>query len=518
MSTVPLPADPDLAQLKRQAKELQRAVRAGDEIALLDVRTRHPRGSELTTGDERAAFPLSAAQLVLARRYGFTSWAKLRAHLEVVREHSRVPDRRPPSDDPADELLWLACLHYDDDDDGGPRFAEARAFATAHPELVDRSAAVAAALAAPGALAALLAADPGAATREAGPLRWPPLLYLAYSRAIPRDVAEDDVLDTARLLLDHGADPDSGYLWHGLPSPFTALTGCFGEGELGPERQPRHPHGLALARLLLERGADANDSQTLYNRQFFADDSHLELLFAFGLGRGDGGTWKRRLGPALQSPDEMVTAQLRWAVTHHQMARVRLLAANGVDLARPFTGGHSATDLATLAGDTAMAALLRELGAPPTGLDPLGRLVGALLAADTATVDELLTEDATLVDQARAARPALTVWAAGRGRPDAVALLLDHGFDIDALGRSDIPSDQPWETPLHAAVGNGDRPMIELLLARGADPTVRDRRFDATAADWANHFGQDELAALVATEPTDQDAGGAGGGGSETGG
>src|SRR5262245_15330557 len=112
MSTVPLPADPDLAQLKRQAKELQRAVRAGDEIALIDVLTRHPRGAVLAAEDQRSSFPLSAAQLVIARRYGFTSWARLRAHLEVIDEHSRVPDRRPPSDDPADELLWLACLHY----------------------------------------------------------------------------------------------------------------------------------------------------------------------------------------------------------------------------------------------------------------------------------------------------------------------------------------------------------------------------------------------------------------------
>ena len=52
--------------------------------------------------------------------------------------------------------------------------------------------------------------------------------------------------------LEAGADPNAGYLWHGLPTPFTVLTGVFGEGELGPVRQPRHPHSLALARLLLE--------------------------------------------------------------------------------------------------------------------------------------------------------------------------------------------------------------------------------------------------------------------------
>jgi hypothetical protein len=66
------------------------------------------------------------------------------------------------------------------------------------------------------------------------------------------------------------------------------LTGVFGEGELGPVRQPRHPHALALARLLLEAGADPNDGQALYNRMFEPDDDHLELLFEFGLGADPG--------------------------------------------------------------------------------------------------------------------------------------------------------------------------------------------------------------------------------------
>ena len=80
------------------------------------------------------------------------------------------------------------------------------------------------------------------------------------------------------------------------------LTGAFGEGELGPVRQPRHPHSLALARLLLSAGADPNDGQALYNRMFEPGNDHLELLLEFGLGTGDGGPWRRRLGDALDSP------------------------------------------------------------------------------------------------------------------------------------------------------------------------------------------------------------------------
>src|SRR3954469_9489271 len=47
--------------------------------------------------------------------------------------------------------------------------------------------------------------------RGGGPYDWPPLLYLAYSRIDPT-VTADAVLDTARALLDAGADPNAGYL------------------------------------------------------------------------------------------------------------------------------------------------------------------------------------------------------------------------------------------------------------------------------------------------------------------
>lgn len=155
-------------------------------------------------------------------------------------------------------------------------------------------------------------------------------VYLVYSR-----VPQRDAVGTARQLLDAGADPNSGYLWQGLPTPFTALTGCFGEGEGGPGRQPRHPEWVALARLLLERGADPNDAQTLYNRMFGRDDSHLELLFEFGLGTGADGPWRRRLGEAMESVEEMMERQVGWAVDHGFDRRLALLARHGFGPAAP---------------------------------------------------------------------------------------------------------------------------------------------------------------------------------------
>ena len=278
----------------------------------------HPDGMRV----ERSAFTLTAAQFVVARGYGFASWPRLKHYLEVASDRRRDPVDARPRDD-VERFCDLACLRYSGADDPA-RWAEAANLLGTHPDLPSRSIHAAAVVGDPDAVRWHLEDDPTSATREGGPFRWAPLLYLVYSR-----VPQGDAVTTARLLLDAGADPGSGYLWQGLTPPFTALTGCFGEGEQGPGRQPRHPVWEPLARLLLDRGADANDGQTLYNRMFGRDDSHLELLFAYGLGTGDGGVWRHRLGEATESPAEMMTRQLDWAQRHGFDRRLALLARHG---------------------------------------------------------------------------------------------------------------------------------------------------------------------------------------------
>jgi hypothetical protein len=66
-----LPVRPDLDQLHRQARELLRAVHAGDAAAVAELREFHPQPID------PAAAKLAAAQLVLARSYGASSWTRL---------------------------------------------------------------------------------------------------------------------------------------------------------------------------------------------------------------------------------------------------------------------------------------------------------------------------------------------------------------------------------------------------------------------------------------------------------
>lgn len=80
---------PNLEQLKKQARELLRALNAGEPAARARAVAGHPRLLE------RSTFKLSDALLVLAREHGFDSFPKLKAELEwgtpIVAEGTSLP-------------------------------------------------------------------------------------------------------------------------------------------------------------------------------------------------------------------------------------------------------------------------------------------------------------------------------------------------------------------------------------------------------------------------------------------
>ncbi|MEU4196475.1 ankyrin repeat domain-containing protein [Kribbella sp. NPDC026611] len=457
MATRNLPDDPRLEHLRKQAKTLLKGVRAGDREAL-------------ALADEfHSVDTLAEAQLVIARSYGFASWPRIVRHLELVDRYSRSPHRQAvggPLDTPeqrADEFLRLATLHYDQDDPARQQAAR---------DLLDRFPEIAQSNIYTRVVAGELdGIDYDQAAVEGGPYQWEPLLYLTYSRLdVPNQV------EIARRLLENGADPNAGYLWQGMPSPFTALTGVFGRGE---GDQPVHKDRVELARLLLDAGADPNDSQTMYNCGPGCpppwDDVHLEILLEYGLGRGDGGPWHERMTTAHPTPQQLLEDELVFASSNGLLHRVELVLAQGIDpegrgTRHPVFCGHRAYELAAVQGHTEIAEVLRARGAAP--LDEVHEVFAAAMRGETPDVTK------ELAARAVARNPFLPIRAAEIGRTEAMEPLQRLGFDLNVMGMS---------APLHQAASNGHLDTVRKLVELGADPELRDPSYQGNALGWAEY-------------------------------
>lgn len=100
-----LPDRPDLDQLRRQARELQRAAARGDSGALRRLRAVSDRVT------------LSAAQLAIAREHGFPGWPRLKAEVERRRHpadfEAERPERGHPAGLTASDLQLIAGQYAD---------------------------------------------------------------------------------------------------------------------------------------------------------------------------------------------------------------------------------------------------------------------------------------------------------------------------------------------------------------------------------------------------------------------
>ena len=76
MSGRRLPARPSLDHLRHEARALHRAFQQGDPDAIARV---------AATLGPRTELKLTEAQRVVAREYGFTTWARLRTHVQAAR-------------------------------------------------------------------------------------------------------------------------------------------------------------------------------------------------------------------------------------------------------------------------------------------------------------------------------------------------------------------------------------------------------------------------------------------------
>ena len=379
--------------------------------------------------------------------------------------------------DRAHRFADLACLAYFGVDHVSRREDAARILAES-PEITRASCHAAAAAFDVEALREHMSADGDAASAAGGPRDWPPLLYVCYSR-IPEDPPERDAVAALQVLLDAGADGSAflvsrdlgGWRWSGL-------TGAMGEGEEGLLQQPPHARARELAEILLDAGADPNDSQGLYNTMFTPDDEWLELLLARGLKASDV------VDPDGDPPIRTLDYQLCQAVKMGMAQRVSLLLKHGADVAAAdIYNGRSNYENALLRGHPQIAAILVEHGAEALVLSLEDRFTAAVISGDDIEARQLLEEAPGLVED-----PALLMEAANNAA--ATRLLLELGADPNA------PKEN-GRVALHEAAWANNTEVVRLLLDRGGNCEIREDEHNATPVGFANHAGHFELRDLL---------------------
>ena len=109
-----LPAAPSMEHFKKQAKDLTRGQSYRDESVLSLIKEYHPEATTLSLDEiGQRVFPLSDAQLTVARLYGFPSWPKLKRWVEELSNPLRLPWVEAIKGDDIDEVTRLIALQPD---------------------------------------------------------------------------------------------------------------------------------------------------------------------------------------------------------------------------------------------------------------------------------------------------------------------------------------------------------------------------------------------------------------------
>jgi ankyrin repeat protein len=449
-----LPANPNLDQLRRQAKELVRGARAGDRSALERI------------GAVSDEVTLAAAQLAIAREYGLPSWPALKAEVQ----------QRNRSLEEVVEAFLAASVGY--------RVGRAARLLAERPEIAEHGLETAVVLGDAGRVKRELAANPGLTSRRDPRTGWTALHAVCASRWHLDTARAEGLLAAATLLLDAGADPNAlsnDRHWSPLRCAVTSANS-------GRANEP-------IVRLLLDRGATVQDHD-LYLAGF-AGSWCLRMLLervpnvaaiaeqALGAPISSGDVEAVRLlvdagadPTRYRDGDGHPAAVIPEALAEGAPIEViELLLSHGGDAAAPGPGGRSPYRLATALDRGDVVALLARHGARDdrTTID---RLLGACRQADREAAMRLAAEHPGLPGRLTAAEAATIVTAAEAGDADAVAVMLDVGLPIDARGGHGA-------TALHAAAHSGSVETVTLLLARGAEIEARDSTFKANALEWA---------------------------------
>jgi len=284
-----------------------------------------------------------------------------------------------------------------------------------------------------------------------GPLGWAPLLYVTHSCFAS--------VDLARELLDRGADPNVTFR-----NEYGDMSAVYGAAGV--------VHNPELTKLLLDAGADPNDGESVYHSCESGDPACLRLLLEHGADpNGTNGVGHAIDYEHIEHVRLMIDAGADLSESHvlvHAVRRgngpqmIRLLAENGAPLDKkggewstPQDEYRTAYQNAVLRGNDEVARLLADLGAS-TDVAPEDVAVAALARGELPAhpLPDKLSADAQEV---------LILAVLRRDHRERIIDVIGTDFFGHVGGG-------PPGTLLHHACWVGKPSVVELLLARGADP------------------------------------------------
>ncbi len=362
----------------------------------------------------RLATPLTLAnaQLVLAREYGFASWPKLVQHVQHVQGIARA--HRPlirPAELPTGRPYRLPDGTEVTTDDVFGIFVAAR---DGDARAVKRA----------------IARVPGLATVE---YNYTPPIHFAV---------REGHLAIVRFLLDRGANP----AYRSYPFSESLLTFADDRGH--------EAIAALLRRTLSRRFAISAQAQPIITAASRGDVTTVEALLA-------------RQPELARVSNETGDTALHQAARHGHVEVVRILIAAGAPVDAIRSDGFKPVHAALFAQHqvdwstrVATVDLLLSQGASYTPFI-------AAMRDDDAFVRDAVARDATLANFEDTCHHRVLSAAVRRGNVALTRFLLEHGADPN------LPEEgAPHGHALWQAVTNRQREMIDMLLARGADPNA----------------------------------------------
>lgn len=420
----PLPDNPDIAWLRKQAKH-----------RLAELRRANPGAK------------LADAQFEIAKRYGFSSWRALKEHLDALTLDGRIIESARKGD--SKTLAALLDEHPEKLRLNVPPYEASLLFPAAQSGSVD-------------AVKLLLDRGLDVNYREKGDntcaMHW---------------AAAQGNLEMVRTLADAGGDVVGEGDDHavGVIGWASCWEGCNDDAH------------RAVVEFLITRGARHH----IFSAVAMNLTDEVRRLVA-----ADPAALNQR-----QSRNENNRTPLQFAVAMNRPRMVELLMELGAD---PLAVDGGGMPVAVYAGDADIdrpvmeeihAMTLGEIDSAARGHRPPNAGVMDLAAAaalrDWDTASKLIAKNRLLIDKG-----ALHLLSK-RGDATAVKWLLEHGANPGALW----PHWDAEVTALHLAAMQGRTETAGLLVAAGADSTIRDSKHDSDALGWAEFFEKPEIVRLL---------------------